>query len=94
MVQNITINKVRSTVEIDASGISTSEVNARLRELVSNGIENIDILNVCGQRYIGTDLKKSVSIEIFGTPGNDLGSFMDGPKLSFMAMLKMAVATP
>jgi glutamate synthase domain-containing protein 3 len=37
--------------------------------------------NVYGQRYIGTDLDKPVEIEIFGTPGNDLGAFMDGPRV-------------
>ncbi|MHB8105307.1 MAG: GltB/FmdC/FwdC-like GXGXG domain-containing protein, partial [Dehalococcoidales bacterium] len=31
--------------------------------------------------YIGTDLNKPVEIEILGTPGNDLGAFMNGPKL-------------
>ncbi|MFA5364902.1 MAG: hypothetical protein WC325_06955 [Candidatus Bathyarchaeia archaeon] len=34
--------------------------------------------NVYGQRYIGTDLKNHVSIDIYGTPGNDLGAFMNG----------------
>ncbi len=34
--------------------------------------------NVCGQRYIGTDLDNHVSIDIYGTPGNDLGAFMNG----------------
>ena len=37
--------------------------------------------NVYGQRYIGTDLDKPVQIDIYGTPGNDLGAFMNGPKI-------------
>ncbi|MDH5696497.1 MAG: hypothetical protein OEZ00_07885, partial [Dehalococcoidia bacterium] len=37
--------------------------------------------NVHGQRYIGTDLDKPVELEIFGTPGNDLGAFMNGPRI-------------
>jgi glutamate synthase domain-containing protein 3 len=70
----------RATV-IDASGVYYRELNARLRELVSNGTDRIELQNVYGQRYIGTDLKKPVEIEIFGTPGNDLGAFMDGPRI-------------
>ncbi|MCL0091412.1 hypothetical protein M1N57_00875 [Dehalococcoidales bacterium] len=68
-------------VKIDASGVSYRELNARLRDAVSNGAQRIELQNVCGQRYIGTDLDRPVRIEIFGTPGNDLGAFMDGPKI-------------
>jgi glutamate synthase domain-containing protein 3 len=59
----------------------TRELNLKLREVVSNGAQKIEIRNVYGQRYIGTDLDKPVEIEIFGTPGNDLGAFMDGPRI-------------
>ncbi len=52
-----------------------------MREVVSNGTQKIELHNVYGQRYIGTDLNKPVEIEIFGTPGNDLGAFMDGPRI-------------
>jgi glutamate synthase domain-containing protein 3 len=69
------------TVKIDATGIYYRELNARLRELVSQGVQKIEIVNSFGQRYIGTDLEKPVTIEITGTPGNDLGSFMDGPTI-------------
>jgi Glutamate synthase domain 3 len=68
-------------IKIDARGIFYQELNARLREVVSNGVQKIELRNVYGQRYIGTDLNKPVEIEIFGTPGNDLGAFMDGPRI-------------
>lgn len=71
----------RAVVEIDATGMETRALNTKLRELVSSGIDKIKIINVCGQRYIGTDLNKPVDIEIVGTPGNDLGSFMDDPQI-------------
>ena len=45
------------------------------------GIERIDLHNVFGQRYLGTDLHRPVEIHIHGTPGNDLASFMDGPRI-------------
>ena len=67
-----------SLVKLDASGIYYRELNTRLREMASNGAQRIELHNVCGQRYIGTDLDKPLALEIFGTPGNDLGAFMDG----------------
>jgi len=74
--------KTISTVKVDAGGIYYRELNARLREIVSNGTGKIELRNVCGQRYLGTNLNKPVEIEIFGTPGNDLGALMDGPRIT------------
>ncbi|MDP3064008.1 MAG: hypothetical protein Q8O40_12480, partial [Chloroflexota bacterium] len=71
-----------SAVEIDAAGLHYKELNARLREVVQQGVAKIKLVNVFGQRYIGTDLGKPVEIDIHGTPGNDLGSFMDGPRIT------------
>jgi glutamate synthase domain-containing protein 3 len=70
-----------SVVRIDASGVYYRELNARLREVASNGVRKIELQNICGQRYIGTNLGRAVEIEIFGTPGNDLGAFLDGPRI-------------
>ena len=81
MEQSITREKGDSMLEIDACGLLTRELNTRLREVVSNGTQKIELRNVYGQRYIGTDLEKPVQIEIFGTPGNDLGAFMNGPRI-------------
>lgn len=68
-------------MKIDTTGIHYRELNARLRNVVSNGVQKIELHSVHGQRYIGTNLGKPVEIEIFGTPGNDLGAFMDGPRI-------------
>ena len=62
---------VSTVVQIDAAGVSHRDINARLREAVASGAEKIELHNVHGQRYIGTDLNKPVEIDIFGTPGND-----------------------
>ena len=70
-----------SVVKIDAGGVLYRELNARLRDVASNGVQRIELQNVYGQRYIGTDLGKPVEIEVFGTPGNGLGAFMDGPRI-------------
>jgi len=71
----------KQIVRIDARGLRYRELNDRLREAVSGGTQKIKLQNVYGQRYIGTDLDKPVEIEIFGTPGNDLGAFMAGPRI-------------
>jgi len=72
----------QNEVTIDAAGLSFRELNLKLREEVACGAKKILLLNVCGQRYIGTDLDEDLSINIVGTPGNNLGSFMDGPHIS------------
>ncbi len=66
---------------LDATGLSSRELNTKLRQLVSEGVQKLELCQVYGQRYIGTDLDKPVQIDIFGTPGNDLGVFMDGPRI-------------
>jgi glutamate synthase domain-containing protein 3 len=73
---------VANVARIDATGVSHREINVKLREAVASGAQKIEAYNVCGQRYIGTDLNKEVEIDITGTPGNDLGAFMDGPLIT------------
>jgi glutamate synthase domain-containing protein 3 len=68
-------------VNLDAGGVYYRELNTRLRDIVTNGTHKIELRNVHGQRYIGTDLNEPIEIEIFGTPGNDLGAFMNGPRI-------------
>jgi len=72
----------KNTVTIDAEGVYYRELNKQLRVAVESGVERIVLKNVCGQRYIGTDLNKAVEIDITGTPGNDLGVFMNGPRIT------------
>ena len=68
-------------VDIDAGSVYYRDLNAKLREVVADGAEKISLRNVYGQRYIGTNINKRVEIEITGTPGNDLGAFMNGPRI-------------
>lgn len=69
-------------IEIDASHMETRELNNLLREIMLSGYEKVVLRNVCGQRYIGTRLyspqRQVMTIEIYGTPGNDLGAFLFG----------------
>ena len=73
---------IRSATCIDATGLQFKELNTKLREAVADGADHIDLVNVHGQRYIGTDLDRPVLLDIYGTPGNDLGMFMDGPTVT------------
>ncbi len=67
---------------IDATNLHYRQLNTQLRDAVNtNHSEFIEIHNVYGQRYLGTDLHQPVEIHIYGTPGNDLASFMDGPHI-------------
>ena len=68
--------------KIDAEGLYYRELNHILRALCTSGAKNVEIYGVCGQRYIGTDLDSTMQIDIYGTPGNDLGAFMNGPKIA------------
>ncbi|MCW4034505.1 MAG: hypothetical protein NWF03_03995 [Candidatus Bathyarchaeota archaeon] len=78
--ENVSIaNKV---AKVDAMGMYYRDLNSLLRELDANGVEKIEISNVYGQRYIGTDLDNHVRIDIYGTPGNDLGAFMKGTDIT------------
>lgn len=74
--------KTNRRLSIDATGLYYRELNTRLRQAVAEGIEQVELRHVYGQRYIGTGLDKPVSIDIFGTPGNDLGAFMNGPRIT------------
>jgi glutamate synthase domain-containing protein 3 len=69
-------------IVIDAKNMYYRDLNALLRTKVSEGATSIKIKNVFGQRYIATNLPSKVDIEVYGTPGNDLGAFMDGPRIT------------
>jgi len=82
MTTELINNRIEEHMEIDAGQLSTTDLNAKLRELTRDGAEEITIKNVCGQRYIGTDLPRNINIDIYGTPGNDLGTFLNGPTIT------------
>jgi glutamate synthase domain-containing protein 3 len=67
--------------EIDAAGLSYQDLNAKIHEALQEGAKEIRLLHVNGQRYIADGLTGDIRIEIHGTPGDDLGSFMSGPTI-------------
>ena len=71
---------------IDSDRLNYRDLNLRVREFLastecSSQIPIIELKNVLGQRYIGDGIKAKAKIKIYGTPGNDLAAFMDGPEI-------------
>lgn len=66
---------------IDASGLSYKELNERIKE---SSDKEFDIENLRGQRYIATG-SKGKKIVIHGTPGNDVGAFLDGSEVEILS---------
>jgi glutamate synthase domain-containing protein 3 len=73
---------VKEATEIDASGVYYQDLNRQIKELAAQGIKRMALRNVYGQRYIGTGLAQTIDIDIYGTPGNDLGMLMNGSKIT------------
>ncbi|HOJ29302.1 MAG TPA: FAD-dependent oxidoreductase [Spirochaetota bacterium] len=67
------------TATLNAKGVYYKMLNRQIRELVAKGETTVILENVLGQRYIGGGLNADVTITINGTPGQDLGAFMNGP---------------
>lgn len=77
--EHITIES-SNLIRINAEGLLHRDLNVLVRNVIEeHSPERISIYNTYGQRYIGTSLRRPVNIDIHGTPGNDLGAFMDGP---------------
>jgi glutamate synthase domain-containing protein 3 len=76
-------------ITINASGrdewgrpIDQRALNEEIRKAVRDGAERIILEGVMGQRYIASAATSGkLYIGIRGTPGNDLGAFMDGPTI-------------
>lgn len=66
---------------LDACNLGYKELNLKIKKFLKAGCNNreVTVENVLGHRYIGDGLKGNGRINMYGTPGNDLGAFMDGP---------------
>ena len=70
------------TVTLDARSVYYKQVNEAVRGAIADGATKIVIDNVNGQRYLGTGIRaKGITIEVHGTPGQDMAMLMDGPTL-------------
>ncbi len=69
----------------DNISLTYRELNKLIRQSVRSNHRHIKLVDVFGQRFIAAGLECQqedlIEIEIQGVPGNDLGIFMDGPKI-------------
>jgi glutamate synthase domain-containing protein 3 len=69
-------------IRIDAKNLHYTPLNQQIRAAVANGVKEIVIDNVLGQRFIGDGLRgDDVTITVNGVPGGDLAMFMSGPTI-------------
>lgn len=80
-MREVAPEKTEDSLTIDASQKYYKVLNQEIRLAVSNGAHAIELRNVNGQRYLADGINKRVKIHIHGTPGNNVGAFMDGPEL-------------
>lgn len=67
--------------KIDAAGLHYKVLNEKIHQAINDGVKHIFLENVCGQRFIADGLCSDIELTINGVPGNDLGAFMDGPRI-------------
>lgn len=64
---------------IECQSVYYKQVNEATRAAFAAGATTVRLMNVNGQRYIGTGVSgKNLRIEVHGTPGQDLAMFMNG----------------
>lgn len=63
---------------IDAKGIYYRDLNHMIKQIFADGMEELLLKNINGQRFIGDAISGKQRIIIEGTPGNDLAAYMDG----------------
>ncbi len=68
-------------VTLDADGVYYRQLNELVRQAVRDGADEIEILNVRGQRYLAGGLAQEVDFLIHGIPGQDMAAFMRGPNI-------------
>jgi putative selenate reductase len=66
---------------IEAKGLYYKALNRQIRKSLVRGEKEIVLKDVLGQRYIGGGLESRAHFDIYGTPGQDLGAFMNGPEI-------------
>jgi len=69
-------------VRIIANNKHYKELNEEIVSAIQNGVVEFTLEDVNGQRFIADCLKGELKIDIYGTPGNDLGMFMEGPTIT------------
>jgi len=70
------------TLTINAKDLHYTPLNQQIRKAVADGVKEITLDNVLGQRFIADGLRgDDVTITVNGVPGGDLAMFMSGPTI-------------
>lgn len=64
--------------------------NEQVREALES-CDTIDVEDVNGQRYIGAAMDKGKTLNLHGTPGNDMGAYLNGGKIEVFGNAQEAV---
>ncbi len=78
MIEN---NIVKINAAPNNRPLSYKKLNKQIHNMINFKHKKILLDDVCGQRFIAASLQGNLEIEINGLPGNDLGIFLDGPKI-------------
>lgn len=71
-----------NALDKDKKPMPFKELNQKIHNAADEGYKRIILKNVLGQRFIADCMEhKDLKIDIYGTPGNDLGVFMSGPTI-------------
>jgi len=86
MLESEVISEVKVIDALEKNNpLSYQQLNVLIRKAVKQEFRNIKLLNIYGQRFIaaGVECEKPgfIQLEINGIPGNDLGIFLNGPKI-------------
>jgi glutamate synthase domain-containing protein 3 len=68
-------------MKIDASQLHYKELNQKIRAAVHRGETDFELVGVNGHRYLADGLEGPIRLHVHGTPGQDLGAFMNGPEV-------------
>lgn len=76
---------------IDVDRTYYRDLNNQIRQMAAEGVKKFVLKNVKGQRYLCAGLSHEISVDIHGTPGEDMAVFMDGPKITVFGNAQNAV---
>jgi glutamate synthase domain-containing protein 3 len=69
-------------VSLDASELTTRELNTRIKELATNGTEKITITNPAARHNIAVGILTECELEIDGSVGYYVATLLDGPRIT------------
>lgn len=78
--------------EINAQGVYYRDLNEEICTANRRGHTDIKVININGQRYLGTGLTGQTNLILEGTPGNDLAAYMDGTIMRIFGNVQDGVA--